>query len=146
MREIFVDTAFWIARIYPRDNLHGVARAWADACTNHPLVTTDAVLGELGTFFAEKGAELRKMVSEYIETLENDPNLRVIPDSREVVRKARGLYSSRLDKGYSTVDCNSMVVMRDRGIDLVLTHDEHFEQEGFVALLRKDPKLSSAYL
>lgn len=55
MREIFVDTAFWIARIYPRDNLHGVARAWADACTNHPLVTTDAVLGELGTFFAEKG-------------------------------------------------------------------------------------------
>lgn len=41
---------------------------------------------------------------------------------------------------------DSMVVMKDRGIRLVLTYDEHFEQEGLVALLRKDPKEASLYL
>ncbi len=104
------------------------------------------MLGELETFFAEKGPELRKMVSAYIQELEDNPNLTVLPASREVTRKARKLYADRPDKGYSSVDCNSMVVMKDRGMRLVLTYDEHFEQEGLVALLRKDPKQASSYL
>lgn len=146
MEHVFVDTAFWIAFIYPRDNLHIVAKEWAKVCVKHPLVTTDAVLGELETFFAEKGPELRTMVSGYIQELENNPNLTVLPGSREVTRKARKLYAARPDKGYSSVDCNSMIVMKDRGIRLVLTYDEHFEQEGLVALLRKDPKQAGSYL
>lgn len=146
MEHVFVDTAFWIALIYPRDNLHATAKAWARACDKHQLVTTDAVLGELETFFAEKGPELRTMVSKYIGELENDPNLSVLPGSREVTRKARKLFAERPDKGYSSVDCNSMVTMKDRDIRLVLTYDEHFEQEGFVALLRKDPRQASSYL
>lgn len=46
------------------------------------------------------------------------------------------LYGARPDKGYSLTDCISMQTMRDRGIVEVLTHDHHFEQEGFVLLLR----------
>jgi|SRR5690606_18199483 len=146
MKQVFVDTAFWIARVNRRDNLHQIARLLGDACVNHPLVTTDAVLGELGTFFAEKGPELRQMVAEYIMELENDPNLTVLPDTRDIVKKARQLYAARPDKGYSTVDCNSMIVMRERSIQLVLTSDEHFEQEGFIALMRKDVKNAAAFL
>lgn len=44
------------------------------------------------------------------------------------------LYSQRPDKGWSLTDCISFVVMIDRG----LTGDHHFEQAGFLALLR-DP-------
>lgn len=146
MEQVFVDTAFWIAFIFPRDNLHAVAKEWAKACVKLPLVTTDAVVDELETFFAEKGPELRTMVSKYVQELEDNPNLTVLPGSREVTRKARKLYAERPDKGYSSVDCNSMVVMKDRGIRLVLTNDEHFEQEGLVALLRKDVKQANLYL
>jgi predicted nucleic acid-binding protein len=40
------------------------------------------------------------------------------------------------DKGYSLTDCFSMSVMRERGMDEILTADHHFEQEGLIALLR----------
>lgn len=109
-------------------------------------VTTDAVLGELETFFAEKGPDLRKLVSNYIKVLVEDPNLTILPDNRDVVRRARELYASRPDKGYSSVDCKSMVVMREREIHLVLTSDEHFDQEGFVALLRRDATDAQSFL
>lgn len=146
MKEIFVDTAFWIALIHPRDNLHQAAKAWSQVCTKNPLVTSDAVLGELETFFAEKGPILRNLVSSFIRELENDPNLTIVPESREAVRKARELYAGRPDKGYSSVDCKSMILMRERGIQLVLTSDEHFDQEGVVALLRRDPSEAQAFI
>ncbi len=44
-------------------------------------------------------------------------------------------YEARSDKNYSMVDCMSMRVMRDQDLRDVLTHDQHFEQEGFTALL-----------
>jgi predicted nucleic acid-binding protein len=48
--------------------------------------------------------------------------------------RALYLYSLRVDKAYSLVDCMSMVVMQDRGITHVLTNDHHFRQEGFTVL------------
>jgi predicted nucleic acid-binding protein len=47
-----------------------------------------------------------------------------------------GLYRNRPDKGYSLVDCISFVVMRERGVIDVFTHDRHFEQEGFRRLIK----------
>ncbi len=40
------------------------------------------------------------------------------------------------DKDWSLVDCASFVVMKQRGIQEALTSDHHFEQAGFVRLLR----------
>jgi len=45
--------------------------------------------------------------------------------------------AGRPDKGYSLVDCISMQTMRREGITDALTHDRHFEQEGFRALLAR---------
>jgi hypothetical protein len=46
------------------------------------------------------------------------------------------LYRQRADKDWSLTDCISFVVMRQRGLTEALTGDHHFEQAGFVALLR----------
>ena len=46
------------------------------------------------------------------------------------------LYVARPDKDWSLTDCISFVVMRERGITEALTGDRHFEQAGFVALLK----------
>jgi predicted nucleic acid-binding protein len=44
------------------------------------------------------------------------------------------LYKARADKGYSLTDCISMNTMRERNLTEVLTHDQHFAQEGFSLL------------
>lgn len=108
MREVFVDTAFWVARLSRRDNLHQAANAWAKACANHPLVTTDSVLSEVKTFFAEHGATFRKLAATLVETLADDPNVVILSD-HEYMRHACQLYKDRPDKGYSIADCLSMV-------------------------------------
>jgi len=46
------------------------------------------------------------------------------------------LYISRPDKDWSLTDCISFVVMKERGLTGALTADHHFEQAGFVALLK----------
>ena len=48
------------------------------------------------------------------------------------------LFAARPDKDWSLTDCISFVVMKDRGITEALTGAHHFEQAGFVALLRSE--------
>ncbi len=49
---------------------------------------------------------------------------------------ALSLLEQRPDKSYSLCDAVSFVIMRERGIANALTKDRHFEQEGFVRLLK----------
>jgi predicted nucleic acid-binding protein len=46
------------------------------------------------------------------------------------------LHRERPDKEWSLTDCISFVAMREHGIWEALTGDHHFEQGGFVALLK----------
>jgi predicted nucleic acid-binding protein len=46
------------------------------------------------------------------------------------------LFRSRPDKQWSHTDCASFCVMEKEGITEVLTYDRHFQQAGFVALMR----------
>ena len=63
------------------------------------------------------------------------PNIEVMPQDRAGFEQGLVLYRARLDKGYSLTDCVSMNTMRACGITECLTHDHHFEQEGFTILL-----------
>ncbi len=50
--------------------------------------------------------------------------------------KAWQLLKERQDKEWSLVDCSSFVIMRQRDLTEALTTDHHFEQAGFVRLLK----------
>jgi uncharacterized protein len=50
--------------------------------------------------------------------------------------EAWDLLKARADKEWSLVDCASFVIMQHRGITQALTTDHHFEQAGFVRLLK----------
>ncbi len=102
-----------MARLSRSDNLHQAANAWAKACASYPLVTTDSVLSEVQTFFAERGANFRKLAVTLVETLEKDPNVVILSDHK-YLGQARQLYADRPEKGYSLADCLSMVVMKAR--------------------------------
>jgi uncharacterized protein len=61
--------------------------------------------------------------------------IQIVPRSHQSFLTGLALYESRPDKGYSLTDCISMLVMRQEGISEILTHDDHFTQEGFIKLL-----------
>ena len=55
----------------------------------------------------------------------------------ELFGRGLQLFKGRLDKSWSMTDCISMALCEELNITEVLTHDHHFVQAGFVALLRQ---------
>lgn len=134
---IFVDTLYWVAAINPRDQWRGQAEAAYQQLGSVHLVTTQEILVETLNAVSGLGVVVRQQASRYVEAISASAEVTVLQQTPESFSAGFRLYRSRLDKGYSLTDCISMQAMRERGIQEVLTHDHHFEQEGFVALLRK---------
>src|SRR5215213_9676070 len=130
MQQVVIDTWFLIAWLYRSDGDHArAARLWR-AHSGAELITHDGVLVEFLTYFAESGPRVRAMAANSVRQL-TSYEVVVVPQTRTLFMDALDHYENRLDKGYSLVDCMTMVVMRERGITHVLTNDHHFRQEGF---------------
>jgi predicted nucleic acid-binding protein len=86
-------------------------------------------------FFSEYGEKARRGAVTQAEEILAGGNIEVVPQSHASFTAGLALYKARPDKGYSLTDCISMNAMREREISDVLTHDEHFRQEGFTVLL-----------
>ncbi len=132
---IFADTQYWIASIDSNDQWYDQALSLAEELAGETLVTTDEVLVELLNAFSGKGAFLRQLACEFVYCLRRDPNVNVIPQSRQSFDLGLIVYSARNDKGYSIVDCISMNTMHELSVTKILTHDHHFAQEGFEVLI-----------
>ena len=102
------------------------------------MVTTEFVLAEFLNFYASCGPTLRGAAAELAARTLEDPRVDVVAPHPSLFSDGLALYGSRPDKRYSLTDCISMIVMRQRRIAEALTHDRHFTQEGFVALLREE--------
>lgn len=100
------------------------------------IFTTDAVLIEVVNFFSRSGDWMRQKANHFVRQVIVSPEMLVLPPSREMLMSGLSLHAQRPDKNYSLTDCISMQIMRELGIFEILTHDNHFEQEGFIALLR----------
>ncbi len=135
MKAVFADAWYWIALANPRDQRHAAAKAMGPKLGPTHLITTDEVLVEVLAFFSGYGADMRKTAVRLVRAVLANPNVTVIPQTRDSFLRGIRLYESRLDKEFSLTDCISMETMRDRNLYEVLTHDHHFAQEGFVVLL-----------
>lgn len=135
MKMVFADTFYWAALLDPRDNWHLEAKLAKANLFNTRLATTETVLIELLNYFSEFGAEMRKIVTDTVRDIMVDPTIMYISQSPDRFHDALTFFERRPDKGYSLTDYISMLLMREIGIPEALTHDDHFEQEGFVILL-----------
>jgi predicted nucleic acid-binding protein len=135
MRRIFADTLYWVAITHRKDQWHQAALNISRTLAEYHLVTTDEVLTEVLAAFCEAGPILRQRAATLVGKLHQRPTVTVRPQSRQTFLSGLALYEIRPDKGYSLTDCISMILMRQEGITEVLTHDDHFTQEGFVRLL-----------
>lgn len=135
MKRLFCDTLYFTALINPKDQWHQSAVKIEPLVETLDLVTTEEVLIELLNFYSEFGRRMRLEVSLYVRQLLINPKFEIIGRNELSFLNALELYESRLDKGYSLTDCISMNVCRELNISEILTHDHHFEQEGFKILL-----------
>ena len=76
------------------------------------------------------------MVTTFSEEILRDETIEIIWVDKELHTKAVELLKKRPDKKYSLCDAVSFVLMRERQITESLTTDKHFEQEGFIRLLK----------
>jgi uncharacterized protein len=134
MTTVFADTFLWLALVHPKDACHSRAVAYLDDFAGK-IISTDLVLMEVGDALA--GTELgRKEFAGLWNDLHTDPDIQIVPCAPSLLQKAVDLYRVRPDKNWSLTDCTSFVVMRELGITEALTGDHHFEQAGFIALLK----------
>lgn len=131
---IFADTHCFIALLSVRDAAHQTAVHWKPEAALKEVVTTSWVLIELADSMTLPHE--RETVARFISQLRADSMTRVIAASEDLLWRGFDLYRTRKDKAWSLTDCLSFVVMTDEGLSMALTGDRHFEQAGFVALLR----------
>jgi hypothetical protein len=133
LKKIFVDTQYVAALINRRDQFHARAMELADELDGQPLLTTDSVLIEIGNALARR---CRREAVEVIERFLGSEEVEIIRTTPELLLEALSLYRTHDDKSWGMTDCVSFVVMRQWGVDDALTHDQHFVQAGFSALMR----------
>jgi predicted nucleic acid-binding protein len=136
MTPIFIDTSFLIALTLSDDALHGRALAWQEAVSG-PYVTTEYVLLEFVDAMAFE--PLRSTAISTVRLLQGDPAVEIVPASRDLFQRGLSLFEGRPDKRWSLTDCISFTVMTHQKMTDALTHDHHFDQAGFRALLRIAP-------
>ena len=133
MSEVFADTSYFVSvlgrDVEERERAVAVMMGRRDR-----LVTTAWVLVELGNFMRKP--HQRPEFLGLLQDLAADPGVTVLPPDLRLYDAGLRLYTDRPDKEWSFTDCISFVAMRERRVAEALTADHHFEQAGFVALLR----------
>jgi predicted nucleic acid-binding protein len=138
MDEVFIDTAGWAVLFVRTEPQHAQAsalfRQWK--WQGQRLVTTNYVLTELVSLFISPLCVPRPAQFRYIDTIRAVPYVEIVDVDPALDAAGWALLKSRLDKEWSLVDAASFIVMQERGIIEALTTDHHFEQAGFMRLLK----------
>lgn len=85
-------------------------------------------------------AQVRKVprapLLRFVAELHDNAAAEMVYVSEDLHRAALALLAQRPDKSWSLCDAVSFLLMRQEGIEEALTTDHHFEQAGFVRLLK----------
>jgi predicted nucleic acid-binding protein len=138
MREIFGDTSGWANFVDPRQPFHALAvrsllRPSSPAGTHSHDQLCVGRIGESAFKPATNASFPHRLGHQPIKA---SPIVEVVHIDPSLDAEAWDLFQRRPDKTWSLVDCASFVVMQKRGINEALTSDVHFEQAGFVRLLK----------
>ena len=136
MKTVFADTGYWIALLNPQDTLNPKAIQCSMSLAQATVCTSEMVLAEFLNHFAKRGEFLRRAAVNFTQSLQKNPAIAIAPQTSELYQQALLLYAQRIDQAWSHTDCASFCIMRESNITEALAYDKHFEQAGFIALLR----------
>ena len=135
-REIFVDTSGFYALLVQRDDKHAEAARVLQSAGHEQrgFVTTDYVLDETATLLKARG--LGHLLHDFFETVFTSAVCQVEWTDAERFHAVKNFFLKHADQPWSYTDGLSFRVMKERRLRDALTKDVHFEQAGFVALLK----------
>lgn len=133
MKGCFADTFYFLALISSRDESHREAVQLSESLTCS-IFTTTRVLTELADAMCRQPR--REHFGLFLEQLRGEPRTVIVRTTEELFEAGLKLYLERSDKDWSLTDCISFVVMQQERLTEALTGDHHFEQAGFVAMLK----------
>jgi predicted nucleic acid-binding protein len=138
MAALFVDSSGWGNLVDPGEPFHGLATSIYAQSRRQPqrLVTTNYVVTELISLMASPLRITRNQIVGFVTGLKTSPFIEVVHVDPTLDEEAWQLFQARQDKDWDLVDCVSFVLMQKRGITEAITADHHFEQAGFVRLLK----------
>lgn len=138
MPEWFVDTSGW-GNLFDTTQPHHTQTASLYRTARQQgqrLITTNYVLIELVALLTSPLRVPRPRLIGFVSSIKVSPYVEVVFVDASLDQQAWQLLANRQDKEWSLVDCASFVVMQKRNIYQALTTDHHFEQAGFVRLLK----------
>lgn len=138
MNRVFADTSGWASLYIPTERYHAQAVACFEKSRQNwqPWLTTSYVIAELVALFGSRQWAARSTWFQYIDAIKSADYVEVIYIDATIDTLAWKPCKERADKNWSLVDCSSFILMQQLGIQDALTTDQHFEQVGFVRLLR----------
>lgn len=138
MSKLFVDTSGWGNLIDVSQPFHALA---TDVYRNAKqqssrLITSNYVLAELVALLESPLRIPRLQAIAFLKSLRDSPTVEVLHIDSALDAEAWKLLEARPDKTWSLVDCASFAIIKQQNISAALTNDHHFEQAGFVRLLK----------
>ena len=100
------------------------------------FLTCHPSLSELVAVLHSPLRQPRYRIFEIIDAIRKASYTETIHIDRDIDEAAWNLCKQRIDKPWSLVDCSSFVIMQRHEIQTALTTDHHFEQAGFIRLLK----------
>ena len=138
MKKIFVDTSGWGNLVDTLQEFHEETKEFYQTAKqeNTRLITTNYIIAELVALLSSPLRISRQKSIEFINGIKTSFLVDIIHIDQDLDERTWELLSSRDDKNWSLADCSSFVIMRENEILEALTTDHHFEQAGFVRLLK----------
>lgn len=135
---MFVDTSGWASYVDQRQLFHAksaqlLQNVWRQT---RIVVTTNYVLAELTALLNSPLRVPRVQQIHYLNAIRSSRLVEVVLVDSVLDGRAWTLWQARPDKNWTLADCASFVAMRQRSLTEALTTDHHFEQAGFVRLLK----------
>jgi predicted nucleic acid-binding protein len=134
--EIFVDTSGFYALLIKADDRHAAAgRHLAEAKRRkRRFVTSDYVIDETATLLKTRGNG--HLLDQWFEKVLASKVCRIEWTDPDRFHTVQAFFLKHLDQAWSFTDCLSFCTMKELRLRDALTKDGHFQEAGFVALLK----------
>lgn len=138
MNSLFVDTSGWASFFTKTEPAYPQAVQILTTAhqQNRRILTSNYILAELVALLDSPLRIPRSHIFTIIDIIKTTSYLDIIYIDAAIDTAAWELCKARPDKNWSLVDCTSFVLMQQQGIRVALTSDHHFEQAGFIRLLK----------
>ena len=138
MSSLFVDTSGWASLFVANQPYYPQAEQYFCLAFQEQkrIYTTNYIIAELVALLNSPLRVSRSRIFENIDAIKTATYIEIVHIDDVTDTLAWTLCKSRIDKAWSLVDCTSFIVMQQMEIQEALTTDQHFEQAGFIRLLK----------